>query len=620
MKPARPDPGVVNFDFYAALLDAAPDAMLAIDTDGLIVLANQRCRTVLGWDPAALVGQPVEALLPADLRALHAEHRRSFARDPRPRPMESGLSITFERPDGARVPITIALSQFTTPDGPRFVASIRDITPTRQAERDAETTALRLKERQFRISVEQLHEALSVFVAIRDREGRIEDFRWTFANKAASAIAGYTSSELEGRRLLEVLPGHELSGMLDVYKRVVETGAPYVEPALEFEDVWGDGRRRRRVFDVRASKLDDGFVVVTREITEQREQELELRRRGAELERTSREAAIINNFADLLQGCETPNEVYDVVEHVCPTLFERHDGAVSILGSARDQLAVQARFGSGVADMDEFAPGACWALRRGRPHHSGRTGLRCAHLAEDSVGYCVPLIGQTETIGAMHLGQPAVGGIDALLDVAAGAVADVWGLAATVAGQLAMAIANIRLRDSLRSLAIRDPLTGLYNRRYLDETMAREISRSFRDGSDISVISLDIDNFKVFNDTHGHDAGDAVMEAVGQLLVASCRTSDVACRLGGEEFLVILPGCPPDEGRRRAEEISRSIAALRVRPGPDRLPSVTVSCGVAAFPVHGTTTEELLKAADQAMYSAKRAGRNQIVSAAEPAA
>src|SRR5690349_19450282 len=202
LKPQRRDPELVRFDFYAELLDAAPDAMLAIDGGGQIVLANQRCRTVLGWEPSALVGQKVEVLLPEGLRALHEQHRGSFAKDPRPRPMESGLSITFVRPDGARVPVTIALSQFTTPDGPRFVAAIRDITPIQQAEREVETTVLRLKERQFRTSVEQLHEALSVFVAIRDAEGTIEDFRWTFANQAASAITGYSASDLEGRRLL----------------------------------------------------------------------------------------------------------------------------------------------------------------------------------------------------------------------------------------------------------------------------------------------------------------------------------------------------------------------------------------------------------------------------------
>jgi PAS domain S-box-containing protein len=143
--------------------------------------------------------------------------------------------------------------------------------------------------------VELLHEALSVFVAVRDDSGAIADFRWTYANTAASAITGYSASDLTGRLLLDVLPDHGPSGMLDVYKGVVETGEPYVEPSLWYEDVWGDGQRHRRAFDVRASKLHDGFVVVTREVTAEREREAELAGQRAELERSYAEALRVND-------------------------------------------------------------------------------------------------------------------------------------------------------------------------------------------------------------------------------------------------------------------------------------------------------------------------------------
>jgi diguanylate cyclase (GGDEF)-like protein/PAS domain S-box-containing protein len=164
----------------------------------------------------------------------------------------------------------------------------------------------------------------------------------------------------------------------------------------------------------------------------------------------------------------------------------------------------------------------------------------------------------------------------------------------------------------LQEQAIRDPLTGLHNRRYLDETLPRELQRAERAGQPVGIIMLDIDHFKRFNDTYGHDAGDTVLRAVGAFLKEHTRGADIACRYGGEEFTLVLPGASLADTQQRAEELRAGIQTLAVQHGEQPLAQVTISLGVAVFPAHGTTAESLIRAADQALYQAKRNGRNRI--------
>jgi diguanylate cyclase (GGDEF)-like protein len=183
------------------------------------------------------------------------------------------------------------------------------------------------------------------------------------------------------------------------------------------------------------------------------------------------------------------------------------------------------------------------------------------------------------------------------------------------AEQISLAIANVKLRDQLRDQSIRDPLTSLFNRRYLMETCRREFSRAARTNQCVSVLSIDVDHFKKFNDNHGHDAGDTVLRAVGQCLQENFREEDVPCRFGGEEFVVILPGTNPEEGIRKAESLRAKVEALVVRYLDGNLPRITISVGVAAFPRSGATPQEVLKIADEALYRAKEEGRNRVQSA-----
>ena len=302
---------------------------------------------------------------------------------------------------------------------------------------------LRSSEDRFRASVEHLHEALSVFTAIRDDRQVIVDFRWEFANTAASEVTGYSSDDLVGQTLLTVLPHHGPSGMLATYCAVVDTGIAYVEPSLWYEDVWGDGRRRRRAFDVRATRFGDGFVVVTREVTEERAQEEELARQRHELERSNREVKLLNALGGMLQSCVSADEAYELVAQSCAKLFSGFSGSISVMHPSRDILEIEGSWGDGSCGADSFVPADCWALRRGRPHVSGQIGPRCAHLLglAGRRCLCVPMIGQSDTLGMVHVVSP-LNDIGAREDFETGLTRQ---LAITVAGQIAMAFANLRL-------------------------------------------------------------------------------------------------------------------------------------------------------------------------------
>jgi len=186
-------------------------------------------------------------------------------------------------------------------------------------------------------------------------------------------------------------------------------------------------------------------------------------------------------------------------------------------------------------------------------------------------------------------------------------------LAVSVAEQAALSFANLKLREKLRYQSIRDPLTGLFNRRYLDESLERELPNAIRKNRSLGVIMLDIDRFKKFNDIFGHDAGDTVLKELGDYLAKFIRRGDLACRYGGEEFTLILPECTLEDTRRRAEELRISFQQISIKHRDIVLGKVTLSLGVAALPDHGTTPAELLAAADGALLRAKEEGRDRAL-------
>ncbi len=336
-----------------------------------------------------------------------------------------------------------------------------------------------------------------------------------------------------------------------------------------------------------------------------------------DLETRNREIALLNEASELMQSCLSPEELSGVTAQAVQQLFPSSSGALFVLSQSRDLVEAEATWGEVKPEERAFGPEDCWALRRGKLHRMDESSstLACRHLVPPvpDLRVCVPLVAQGDTVGVLHLrfnGEDARSTIDGPKEQ----------LAVAVAGQIAQSLASLRLRRTLRDQAIRDSLTGLFNRRYMEETLEREVHRSSRRSNSLSVMMLDADHFKQFNDLYGHEAGDLLLRALGSHLKSSLRGEDIACRYGGEEFALILPDTPLKVALKRAEELREGVASLVVQHRRQSLGKMTISIGVASAPEHGRNGEAVLRAADAALYRAKAEGRNRVCSAAVEAA
>ena len=453
-------------------------------------------------------------------------------------------------------------------------------------------------EDRIRHSFEHLLDAFAAFTALRDGTGQIMEFRLDYANERARAVDESVPPEPLVER-----HGRDL---FDAFCRVVETGEPLATQSLEYADTEGDRERVARAFEVRAERVGDGLAVVWRDVTGHVRMETELERRNQEL-------ILIGEMVEYLQAAESSGEVFEIAANFCRRLFGTLSGGFFLQSASGAVVEAMSSWGRGALGDQVFAPEKCWAIRRGRRHGSltASDSPRCPHAADGVRALlCVPLIVQGRETGLLVLADSATAGLPD--DAPSSAASEA--LAISVCEHLGLALANIRLRESLREQSIRDPLTGLFNLRYMEVTLEREISRSARSGKPVGLMMLDVDLFKEFNDTFGHAGGDALLCELGVLLQSVTREGDAACRYGGDEFVVLLPESSLDITHQRAEEIRRAAKRFTIAHDGSVLSPITITVGVAAFPDHGTDMAELLRAADTAMYEAKRSGgdRTQI--------
>jgi diguanylate cyclase (GGDEF)-like protein/PAS domain S-box-containing protein len=327
----------------------------------------------------------------------------------------------------------------------------------------------------------------------------------------------------------------------------------------------------------------------------------------SELTERSQRATLLAKMGELMQSCISKDEVFSAALGFAPKIFPVTRGAVVLLNNARNLAEVIGSWADCQLPVKVFEPNSCWALRTGHPHLvvAGDTTAPCAHAAGLQHTYlCIPILAQGEALGIMHF--------QTTIEVPTLADSEL-SFKTTFAGQLGLSIANIGLREALRTQSIRDALTGLYNRRYLEEMLEREIRRAVRSEQPLGLLILDLDHFKKFNDTYGHDAGDTVLREAASFLSKSIRAEDIACRFGGEEFVVILPTANVEVAQSRAERIRSKIRELTVLHQGHSVGAITVSIGAAASPMHGTSPKQLLEAADAALYRAKREGRDRVV-------
>lgn len=367
------------------------------------------------------------------------------------------------------------------------------------------------------------------------------------------------------------------------------------------------------------SRLARAFNSMTADLRTERanrqEAEAEVARSDAALKERSRELELrtatidrLGRMANRMPGCTDEGEFVAVIERYVPQIFPDIPGALYALSNSQNLLYRMAEWNTPTGSTAEFTPQECWGLRRGQAHVIGDVSadIVCAHLApEKPAAYrCVPLVAQGETVGLLYLEeQPTSAAIeDRYLQV--------------LTETLASSLVNLRLRERLRNQSIRDPLTGLFNRRYMEESLELECARAERSGHPLCVAMMDIDHFKRFNDTFGHDAGDVILKHVGSMLRGLSRQGDVTCRYGGEEFILILPGATAAAAQAAAERIRAGAHHIEAIHRGQSLGKITVSIGVAEFPAAGETPETIVAAADQALYAAKHAGRDRVELAA----
>lgn len=353
----------------------------------------------------------------------------------------------------------------------------------------------------------------------------------------------------------------------------------------------------------------DSSDLVSR-VTQLATENADLSRQVENLAKQNSEITVLSRMNDFLQSCNSEAEAYKIISETVTQLFPDDSGAVFVLSASRSMLEAAVVWGELPPAQLIFPPNDCWALRRGQMHLAIGHEQWCSHVHDIGHMYvCIPLMAQGETLGTLHLLDGPIKGDKAHEE----RMAEKCRLAKMLADNIGLGIGNLKMRESMRNLSIRDPLTGLFNRRYMEEALLQARHRAKRGEGQLAVIMLDIDHFKQFNDDFGHDGGDAVLRSLGAFLKMHVRESDIACRYGGEEFALILSPSTTEGALQRAEKIRQDVSFLAVRHGRRDLGGITLSLGVAIYPEHGNDLTELVKAADLALYQAKRSGRNQTV-------
>ncbi len=591
------------------IFEEAPIGMAIVGLDGRFLQVNAAFCRMLGYGAEELTLRTFgDVTHPDDLEAALETGARLFRGEVPSYTLEKRYLTKAGETVWGR--ITVSALRDERGSVTHALGMIEDVTEHRRS-------AQQLKERTAHLDA--LLREIPLAVVVLDPEQRIQ-----MCNAAFERLFGYAETEIRGRGLDDLIAPPELR----------EEAARLTGRGLHGETLHETTRRRHRdgtlievelhgvplIVDGRLS----GVFAIYQDITERRRaQEAAEQAHGrlqgsvAELERQARDMALVNEMGDMLQSCVALEEAYSVIGEAARRLFPEESGAVYVLAPSRNLVERVTAWGEEPGGERAFGPEDCWALRRGRAHYveRGTAALRCRHLelADDRCSLCVPMMAQGEALGLLHLRAAAPsaggGGGDATREAR-------HRLALDLADRVGLAVANLRLRETLRHQSIRDPLTTLFNRRYLEEALGRELRRATRRWRPLAIIFFDVDHFKRFNDTFGHEAGDTLLRELGAWLQGRTRVEDVACRWGGEEFAVVLTESDLDAAHVVAEKLREEVQQLEVRHRGQTLGRITLSLGVAVYPRHGTTMEERFRGADAALYRAKAEGRNRVVGAA----
>jgi diguanylate cyclase (GGDEF)-like protein/PAS domain S-box-containing protein len=624
-------------DLFRAMMDNSSDGIYFKDTESRFLLINRAQSIRFG------LSDPSEAVGKRDFDFFSEEHaREAYADEQRIVSSQQPFILKEEKetwPDGRTTWVSTTKFPLRDVDG-RIIGTFgisRDITERKSieisvlqaneeleqanrvlhseiAERQQVKEELDRERGLMRLLIDNLPD----FIFVKDLEGR-----FSLGNIALARHMGVEKPEvLYGKTDFDFYPRDLAQHFHDDEQSLIRSGKALIEHEEATQDVEGHPMwtltTKVVLSDSRGNKV--GLAGNSRDITERKNMELAIQLANEKLstmvnwlEGRNREISVINEMENALEACRTPEDAFPVISREMDKLIPVDTGKLYLLNAERGLLECVARWGTEPGEADSFAPEECRAVVSKQVYNTAyaiQLQSPCKHLTatpgRDISYLCIPLLSQGKATGLLHLSAKRKADEETLPDLK-------QQLAVMATDHISLALANLTLRETLRIQSIRDSLTGLFNRRYLEETLELELENTRGPTAAVGVIMLDIDRLKQVNDTFGHEAGDSVLQTVGKWLHANIRTGDISCRYGGDEFVLILPEASLEATTSRAQRICEGIRETVFDYQGHSLGVMTVSVGVAAFPQHGRTRDALLAAVDAALYRAKQEGRDRVI-------
>jgi|GEM_PF-3568217 len=438
-----------------------------------------------------------------------------------------------------------------------------------------------------------------------------------FCNAYISELLGYSAvaiREFKNNILSELIHPEDLEIIVEHHAQFLSLeDDEYLETEYRIRNIdnqWHWLQDKGTIFARNFKGQPTQIIGIARDITEKKKAEAKTKLLNQQLfeqvkilEVRDKSRLAISQINKQIQACGSLEEANGIIAELLQPLFPNTKGIIYLMSNSKNIVNAVAAWGDVQSDR-QFNPKECWGIRLTNPYlvHSPATQLYCSHLDKTQVltSLCLPMFAEGEVIGVINIQFNNPAEVDqSILD-----------LAETVSQNMAMAFANLKLQQKLENQSFRDSLTGLYNRRYLEESLKQELERARRQQQFLSIMMLDVDYFKQFNDTYGHQAGDLVLNQVGTYLQGTIREYDLACRYGGEEIIIVMANMSIEDALVRAEKIRFDLKAIDLVHNNVRLKSISVSIGVSCFPNDGDDPQHLIQKADKALYQAKKEGRD----------
>jgi diguanylate cyclase (GGDEF)-like protein/PAS domain S-box-containing protein len=590
---------------YYTIFSNVPVGITVTDFTGKIFASNKAIENLLGYNT-----EEFNKLTAPDFY-LEKNDRMLLLDKTKENPSTRDFESNFIRRDGKVVPVLINTDIINfNEQNEMMLNSIRDISNIKNVE-----NAL-IHERDF---INAILDATTSIIIVLDMEGKI-----TRINKAFERIFEYSYEEIKNKSFADELTTEAIT----VNQQIQSINAK--DFPNTYEDLWVTKSGETRLISWSVTPLADQsdhsrHIITGIDITEKRQVEddlyeanQKLESQVEELKEKTNEINLLGDLGGFLQGCQSDEEACAISAQYMSKICPYSNGSIYLINPSRDLAEIHECWGNYCNAKKTFEPLSCWAIRRGRIHFVDKEhpGLLCSHItnlkdSKDGQSICLPMSANGEIIGILHMNKIITTefGPNNTTKFSEHKIK----LLTAAAETLALALSNIRLQEKMRQQSIRDILTGLYNRRYMEESLTRELHRAQREQYSIGILMFDIDHFKNFNDTYGHEGGDILLHELGELMLNSTRKEDIVCRYGGEEFVTVFPKTTLEIAKKRAEELREKVKQMQVYHLDNPLRKCTISIGVAVYPEHGTSSEEIVRNADAALYRAKKEGRDRVV-------